>query len=141
MVPGTVETILALANPTVKVYCRLMADVLDAQVLAELRESVGDDQEFFAELVDELLEDGPRQLDALRTAATGGDAQAARRVAHTLKGNGRTFGASAFSALCYEAEAAAASDELDVVVSRLDAIDDAWTQVAAALAAERDGAS
>ncbi len=56
------------------------------------------------------------------------------------KSNGRTFGASEFSSLCAEAEAAAAAGDLDGVLSRLDAIDTAWGQVREALAVARDGA-
>ena len=116
-----------------------MSDVLDHRVIGELRESVGGDQAFVAELIDELLDDAPRQLETLRSAATGGDAEGARRSAHTLKGNARTFGASTLAELCLEAETAAASDELDVVIARLDAIDTAWEQVRSALIDARDG--
>ena len=117
-----------------------MADVLDSRVLDELRESVGGDQAFVAELIDELLEDGPRQLEALREATEGGDAERARRAAHTLKGNGRTFGASVFSELCLGAETAAASGDLATVRAGLDAIEDEWGRMRTALVAARDTA-
>ena len=61
-------------------------------MLAELRESWAT-TEFLAELVDDFLADAPAQLQSLREAATSGDATRARRAAHTLKGNSRTFGA------------------------------------------------
>ena len=54
---------------------------VDSAVLDELRESVGDDPVFLAELVDELLQDAPAQLESLRGAATSGDATGARRAA------------------------------------------------------------
>ena len=41
---------------------------VDTAVLGELRESVGDDPVFLAELVDELLQDAPAQLESLRVA-------------------------------------------------------------------------
>lgn len=116
-----------------------MGDVLDNRVLDDLRESVGGDQAFVAELIDELLADAPVQLAALREATAGGDAETARRAAHTLKGNGRTFGAVEFASLCQEAEAAAATGDLDVVAQRLDAIDTSWEQVRPALGAAREG--
>jgi HPt (histidine-containing phosphotransfer) domain-containing protein len=116
-----------------------VTDVLDPRVLAELRESVGGDEVFLAELIDELLDDGPRQLEALRVAVTGSDAESARRAAHTLKGNGRTFGAVDLSDLCLQAETAAADGDLTAVDSRLDAIDAAWDEVRVALLAARDG--
>lgn len=117
-----------------------MADVLDRQVLDALSDSVGGDREFFAELIDELLADAPRQLQALRDAATAGDAETTRRAAHTLKGNGRTFGAAELASLCQEVEAAAANGDLGVALSRSAEISEAWERVRAALVAERDRA-
>ena len=116
-----------------------MADVLDRRVLDDLRESVGGDQAFLSELIDELLDEAPRHLETLREATATGDEEGARRAAHTLKGNGRTFGATELTLLCQEAEAAAANGDLDAVRTRLPAIDAAWEQVGAALVAARDG--
>lgn len=120
-----------------------MADgqsTLDGRTLRELRESVGD-QDFLAELLDEVLADAPAELEALRMAATSGDAEAARRSAHTLKSHGRTFGAANLASLCQEAEAAAAADEGDLaaVLARVDAIGEEWERVRLELLAFRDG--
>jgi HPt (histidine-containing phosphotransfer) domain-containing protein len=123
---------------SVELYCRSVPEILDPRVVDQLRESVGGDDAFLAELIDEFLEDGPRQLQALREAAGADDADRARRAAHTLKGNGRTFGAAALSDLCLELETAAAAGDLDAVRARLDAVDDAWTELQAALVAKRD---
>lgn len=112
---------------------------LERQVLDGLRESVGGDQAFVAELIDELLTDAPQQLATLREAATAGDAETTRRAAHTLKGNGRTFGATEFASLCQEVEAAAANGDLDVALLRSADISSAWERVRVALVAERDG--
>jgi HPt (histidine-containing phosphotransfer) domain-containing protein len=114
---------------------------LDAGTLVELRASVGDDDEFFRELVDELLEDAPTQLGALRTAAGSDDADSARRAAHTLKGHGRTFGATKLASLCQDAEAKAAAGELDAVRGRIDEIEQEWARVQAELLAMRDSAA
>ena len=116
-----------------------MADALDKRVLDELRDSVGGDQAFLSELIDEFLDEAPRQLETLEQAAAAGDRETARRAAHTLKGNGRTFGATELALLCQEAEAAAANGDLDAVRSALAAIDVAWEQVRTALVAARDG--
>jgi HPt (histidine-containing phosphotransfer) domain-containing protein len=112
---------------------------LDNAVLAELRASVGDDPEFVAELIDDFLADAPTQLDALREAAGSGDANAAMRAAHTLKGNSRTFGAGSLASLCQDAEAAAGAGDLNAVLSRLDGIDAEWRRVRAELLGWRDG--
>ena len=111
---------------------------MDNAVLGTLRESVGDDPEFLAELVDDFLQDAPSQLESLREAATCGDASAARRAAHTLKGNSRTFGAGELASLCQEAETAAGAGDLDAVLSRMDEIDGEWRRVSAELLVWRD---
>lgn len=113
--------------------------MLDRQVLADLRASVGNDDAFFAELVDELLVDAPGQLEALRTASATGDAEAAQRAAHTLKGNSRTFGATRLAALGQAAEASAATGDLEAVAAGIGEIEAAWQELAPALGAARDG--
>ena len=97
--------------------------------------------EFFAELVSDFLADAPTQLESLRETATSGDAIGARRAAHTLKGNSRTFGAGHLASLCQDAEAAAGAGDLDRVLSRLDAIGRGWGRVRAELVALRDGSA
>jgi HPt (histidine-containing phosphotransfer) domain-containing protein len=111
--------------------------ILDPTVLDDLRASVGGDEAFFAELVDELFADAPRQLAALREAASSGDAEGAHRAAHTLKGNARTFGAEELAALGLELETAAADGDLATVLNRLDAMDEAWVRTRAALVDQR----
>jgi HPt (histidine-containing phosphotransfer) domain-containing protein len=116
-----------------------LRSALDNAVLGELRVSVGDDPEFLAELIDDFVADAPTQLESLREAATSGDAIGARRAAHTLKGNGRTFGAGELATLCQDAEAAAGAGDLDAVLARVDAIDAEWRRVREELLALRDG--
>jgi len=72
---------------------------LDNAVLDALRESIGDDREFLAELIDTFVEDAPGQLESLRGSAASGDADGARRAAHTLKGSSLTFGAKELASL------------------------------------------
>jgi HPt (histidine-containing phosphotransfer) domain-containing protein len=116
-----------------------LGSALDSAVLGELRASVGDDHEFLGELVGDFLADAPTQLESLRETATSGDAIGARRAAHTLKGNSRTFGAGELASLCRQAEAAAGAGDLDAVVARLAEIDGEWARVRAELLAWRDG--
>lgn len=108
------------------------------RTLDELRASVGDDPAFVAELIGEFIEEAPRQLQTLREAATTSQAEAARRAAHTLKGNARTFGAEVLASLCLEAETAAAAGDLDTVRQRLDSVEAEWSRVREALVAARD---
>ena len=118
-----------------------MTDVrgtLDTRTLGALRDSVGGDAAFLAELIGDFLDDAPAQLQALGEAARSGDAETARRAAHTLKGNSRTFGADELASLCQQAEAEAKAGELAAVRGRLDAIADEWGRVRAELLAVRD---
>lgn len=116
-----------------------MSGALDTGTLEDLRESVGGDPGFLAELIDEFLADAPTQLAALREAAAAGDGDVARRAAHTLKGNSRTFGADGLASLCQEAEAAAGAGELDAVLARVDGIVEEWSRVEFELVEFRDG--
>jgi HPt (histidine-containing phosphotransfer) domain-containing protein len=111
---------------------------LDARTLDELRANVGDDPAFVAELIEEFIEEAPRQLQVLREAATTGEAEAVRRAAHTLKGNARMFGAEGLASLCLEAETAAAAGDLDTVRQRLESVEAEWNRVREALVAARD---
>lgn len=111
---------------------------LDARTLDELRASVGDDLTFVAELIDEFLAEAPGQLQTLREATASGGAEAARRAAHTLKGNARTFGAQGLASLCLEAETAAAAGDLEAVRERLAPLEAEWEGVREALSAARD---
>jgi HPt (histidine-containing phosphotransfer) domain-containing protein len=116
-----------------------LRSALDMGTLDELRNSVGDDQEFLAELIDDLLADAPAQLDSLREAASSGDATGARRAAHTLKGNSRTFGAEDLAALCQEAEEAAGAGDLEAILTCVGGIEREWDRVRVELVAVRDG--
>jgi HPt (histidine-containing phosphotransfer) domain-containing protein len=116
-----------------------LPDTLDPVVLAELRESVGDDPEFVAELIDDFLAAAPAQLELLSEAATSGDAPGANRVAHTLKGTARMFGARGLASLCQDAETAAGAGDLDAVRARLSGIAEEWARVGTELIALRSG--
>ena len=111
--------------------------VVDAQTVDRLRESVG--QEFLGELVGTFLDDAPAQLEMLRGAVERGDAEVARRAAHTLKGNGATFGANGFSDLCRALEEQAKSGELGAADQLVGQIEAEYARVEAVLAAVRGG--
>jgi HPt (histidine-containing phosphotransfer) domain-containing protein len=55
--------------------------------------SMGGDRELLNEIIDAFLDDCPRLTAALTAAILRGDVAAARRAAHTLKGNLSTLGA------------------------------------------------
>jgi HPt (histidine-containing phosphotransfer) domain-containing protein len=80
--------------------------VLDEAVLAELRQSTGDDDEFMRELVATYLEEAGAYLDGMTSAAAAGDPAAIVRPAHTLKSSSASIGAMRLSAICRDIEAA-----------------------------------
>ena len=76
--------------------------VIDQTVYGELRDTTG--AEFVAELVDTFIQEGPGMLAELRAARAEGNAERFRRAAHSLKSNGRTFGAVKLTALARDFE-------------------------------------
>jgi HPt (histidine-containing phosphotransfer) domain-containing protein len=76
--------------------------VIDRGVYEELRETTG--AEFVTELVDTFIEEAPAMLAELRIARAKGDVERFRRAAHSLKSNGRTFGAVKLTTLAREFE-------------------------------------
>ena len=94
---------------------------LDAAALESLRELGGDD--FLAEVIDTFLADVGMLLATLRRALDEGDAAEVRRVAHTLKSNGATLGATEFAELCRALEQQAkdgAVEGTDELVERIE---------------------
>jgi HPt (histidine-containing phosphotransfer) domain-containing protein len=113
---------------------------LDRAALAELRELIGGDPAFLAEMIDTFLDDGSKLMAEIETARATGDAVALRRAAHTLKSNCRNFGASALADLCQEIEERAATRNLDGVASLTARAVAEYLVVVAALRAERPDA-
>lgn len=98
--------------------------MLDDAAVAALRDTVGGDAEFLSELVSEFLADLPVQVAGLRSAVAAGDAGEARRIAHTLKSHGATFGVSRLETSCRELESRAHDgrlDDLDRILAEVDA--------------------
>jgi PAS domain S-box-containing protein len=113
---------------------------LDKAALETLVSSLGGDeeaQEAVRELVDTFLEDAPTQMASLHGAVECGDADAARRAAHTLKSNGATFGAQPFAELCRELENLGREGRLDAAPELLGRADEEWERVREALVATR----
>ena len=114
--------------------------VLDRAALDRLQESVG--EEFVGELVGTFLGDAPTQLATLRSALEQGDAEEARRAAHTLKSNAATFGAVDLSELCRRLEEQAKTGVLAGGDELVGQAEDEYGRVEAALTAlDRRGAA
>jgi HPt (histidine-containing phosphotransfer) domain-containing protein len=69
--------------------------VIDQEVLVELRSLLGSDVDH---LIDVFLEDTPRILAALKSAAIAPDYDALRDAAHSLKSSSANLGAMSLSA-------------------------------------------
>ncbi|HTS21962.1 MAG TPA: Hpt domain-containing protein [Casimicrobiaceae bacterium] len=75
---------------------------IDRAVFEELKLTAGAD--FVSELVDTFLSEAPGMLAELRRALEASEADRFRRVAHSLKSNSNTFGASELAAMARELE-------------------------------------
>jgi HPt (histidine-containing phosphotransfer) domain-containing protein len=113
---------------------------LDPAALERLGAMVGDGApEFLAELIDTFLDDAPKQLRVLRSAVDRGDAEEARRAAHTLKSTAATFGAGQLSDVCRELESLGNAGALDEAARLVARAETDFARVKEALEAVRDG--
>lgn len=117
------------------------AHLLDPDAIRSLTELVGNDPEALVEIIDAFLDEAPQRLAELRQGIDDDDPVLAGRAAHTLKANGRTFGAERLASLCLDLETAARAHELAGAADLVDQADEEWVRVRAALTTLRDGAA
>jgi HPt (histidine-containing phosphotransfer) domain-containing protein len=100
-------------------------------VLDELNVMLGgeDDPAFLRELVTEFFQDALGLVDEMRQAVTTGDVAAFGRAAHTLKSSSAMFGATAFAAVCQEAETLSATVLTDEAVEKFSWIEASYPQI------------
>jgi HPt (histidine-containing phosphotransfer) domain-containing protein len=79
---------------------------------AEALRMIGDDEDLLAEVAALARTEIVRQLEALKSALAIGDAAAARREAHTIKGTVATLGANTVRDVAMAAEHAARDSDL-----------------------------
>ena len=82
---------------------------LDHAALAELRDVM---EEEFVILINTFLEDAQERLAKLCEAASGTDAAAFRKVAHSFKGSCINIGAPLLADYCFAAEQAGREEDL-----------------------------
>jgi HPt (histidine-containing phosphotransfer) domain-containing protein len=111
------------------------APILDAAVIAELRESTGDDDEFIRELVDAYIAEATGYLEAMKVAAAAGDPSAIVRPSHTLKSSSATIGAMRLAAICRGIEEAGRAGRADGMAGDVKLASATWEQTLAALTA------
>jgi two-component system sensor histidine kinase/response regulator len=109
--------------------------ILDDAVLAELRESTGDDDDFLRELVETYVGEATGYLEAMRAAASEADAAAIVRPAHTLKSSSATVGAMRLAAISRGIEEAGRSGRVDGLAADVDEAQVTWKATLVALQA------
>ena len=115
------------------------SEVIDRAALDLLLEMVGDDAEFFAEIIETFFDDSPKLLAAAQEALAAADAEALRRAAHSLKSNSANFGAMELSQKCKELEEMAKSSTLDGASGLIDQVAAEYEKAEAALKAIQEG--
>jgi GAF domain-containing protein/CheY-like chemotaxis protein/HPt (histidine-containing phosphotransfer) domain-containing protein len=135
------ELMAAIARTPSRVWAAAARDTgverppVDASVLDRLAESMGGDDAFVTELIEQFVTDSPALVAAARRGLEAGDADEVRRAAHTLKSNAATFGANELADRSSRLEAAAKAGGLDDGLAQIEAIDEELGRVHAALGA------
>jgi GAF domain-containing protein/DNA-binding response OmpR family regulator len=106
---------------------------VDTAVLDRLAESMGGDEAFVAELIEQFVTDSPALVATARKGLEEGDAEEVRRAAHTLKSNAATFGANELADRSRRLENAAKAGELGDGAASIDAVADELQRVHVAL--------
>jgi HPt (histidine-containing phosphotransfer) domain-containing protein len=109
------------------------SEVIDRAVLDGLLESVGGDQDFFAELAQTYFDDAPKLLATLHTALAAGDAESFRRAAHSLKSNSASFGAMQLSRMSKDLEDMGKAGTFDGAGPKIAGVEEEYARVRAAL--------
>jgi PAS domain S-box-containing protein len=112
---------------------------VDPAALARLRQLQRPGQpNIVRKLIDQFLSDAARHRATLERARAEGDSPALARLAHTIKGDARTFGSPELEALCDRLEQLGPAAAPDVVEAALAALEASLARLAAALRAIRD---
>ena len=104
--------------------------------MTELEGSV-DDPVLVRDLISAFLADAPGLIGKLRSGLEQGEPDEVRRAAHTLKSNGRTFGATSLAVLSEQLELKAKSRSMADAADLVAEIEHEYTRVEAALGAGR----
>jgi HPt (histidine-containing phosphotransfer) domain-containing protein len=97
------------------------APAIDQSALDEYFPGV--EGELLGSMISLFLDDTPQRFPEIRQALDSGDFDTACRLAHSLKGASKTFGAIRLSELCRELETLLRDKVLDEAVTKLDAVE------------------
>jgi HPt (histidine-containing phosphotransfer) domain-containing protein len=107
--------------------------IIDQQVLAELRDSVGGDDAFVADLVATYLAEGAEYMAQLEAAAGAGDIAAIVRPAHSLKSSSAALGAARMSQISRDIELAGREERREGIAESVARARSAWDETVAEL--------
>lgn len=107
--------------------------ILDQQVLDELRESVGGDDGFIADLAATYLTEAAEHVAAIEAAAATTDAAAIVRPAHSLKSSSAALGAARMSQISRDIELAGREGRTDRLATMVEQARAAWEATVAEL--------
>ncbi|QLE53887.1 response regulator (plasmid) [Nostoc sp. C057] len=82
----------------------ILIPAIDAEGFQALKDSLGNDVEILAEVIDDYLEDVPQRLVTIHNAIDKKDAAGLLNSAHALKSASMNFGANNLAKLCQELE-------------------------------------
>ena len=113
--------------------------IIDQHVIDELRDSVGGDDAFVADLVATYLAEGAEHITQLESAAATGDIGAVVRPAHSLKSSSAALGAARMSQISRDIELAGREGRGEGVARSVAQARSAWDATVAELKARRFG--
>ncbi|MCY1126517.1 Hpt domain-containing protein [Frigidibacter sp. RF13] len=106
---------------------------IDESAIARLLGVIGGDQDDLLELLNEFFVVAPDNLLKMERAAASGNLDTLRIASHSLKSNGRDFGAVDLANLCQRLEQACKSGAVSDAVGQVAAITDAFAAAKASL--------
>jgi HPt (histidine-containing phosphotransfer) domain-containing protein len=109
-------------------------DPIDAQILNELRDTIG--EELSVEIISTYLEYVPGQLTKMQEAADRKDVQALWHAAHAFKSSSRSVGASQVGNLCEQMELWGRAGEVEAILKLLPTLQQECEKVVAYLSKE-----
>ena len=112
---------------------------IDANILRSFSKTVGKNApKIVAKLIACYLEDAPQLLQALKTAASIGDAEALLQGSHTLKSSSAAMGATNLANLCQDVEAMSRAGTIVGAFEKVRLIEAEYQRVKAALQMENE---
>lgn len=107
--------------------------VIEKHALLRLLDVIGGDPDDLQELLEDFEETTPGTLQEMKDAAANDDLTALRISSHSLKANGRDFGAVALADACAQLEQACRDGTVQDAVAEVHAISEELSRARAAL--------